>query len=227
VSQDFHVLLMEHDEQSLRRMTDVLGSFGLYANGYTDSAEAVHAVETNPFDGIFVEADMFDSGSAELARHARSSVINESTPIVFLANNEQSSMMTRAFSVGGSFFIVKPSDRHQLRSLLELTRLAMLEQKKRCTTIPFTRGVACAVGDECFVANAASLSETLLSVQRHLRLEIGTTAQISFRIPSGWCFYANGTVSEHEGNNSQLQLRLTHLDRFRLRAFIRSAAGLS
>src|SRR3954465_3077936 len=123
-SHNLHVLVMEKNQEALKNITDVLGSFGLCADGFTDAADAAKALQSSHFDGVFLEASPVNIGASSLARTVRESTLNQSTPVVFVANGPGTTTMSEAFAAGGTFFLEKPADRRHFRTMLEVTRFA-------------------------------------------------------------------------------------------------------
>jgi CheY-like chemotaxis protein len=226
MTSDFKVMVIEPDQKALAETSAVLGSCGVDANCFMDAGAATQAVSADRFDGIFVAARLLEDASSELMQRVRTSSANQQTPIVVMAERDDHQAKQRALQAGGTFFLVKPSDRERFRNVLEVTRLAMVEQQRRTLSVPLATGVACSVNDYCFSTPGVAVSECCIRVRRHQSLVLGATASLSFRLPNGVCIFLTGTVHAHEGMHTALQLHpMSQTDRFRLRQFIRENAA--
>ena len=220
---DLQVLVVDDDPSNLLLMTEVLGGFGLHANGIGDSLEAVQVVQRDRFDCIFLDISMPGIDGCELAREVRKSLLNRTTPIVFVTGEQDRSVMQEAFAAGGTFFLTKPADRPRLRSLIEVTRAAMVDNRKRWNVVPLRSEVTCITDDDCFHAAALALSERCLRIERHPRLSLGSSVSLAFGIPHGWQFNLTGTVSLHDDDTTMIQFHgVSRADQFRLRTFVRA-----
>src|SRR5207245_5859018 len=63
---------------------------------------------------VFLDVRMPHPDGIELARHIRSSKLNQTTPIVMITGDEDRNAMMRAFQAGATFFLSKPVDRPRL-----------------------------------------------------------------------------------------------------------------
>jgi CheY-like chemotaxis protein len=200
-----------------------LDSFGLKATGIQDSTQAARTIQSDRFDCIFMDLSMPQIGGYQLARETRQSIANRHTPIVFVTGEQDRSAMQQAFAAGGTFFLTKPAHRPQLRSLIGLTRAAMLDNKKRWNVVPLRTAVTFIAEEDCFQTNSVALSERCLLVERPNGLSLGSTVLVSFGLPHGWQFNLAGTVLTHDADTTMIQFHdVSRVDQFRLRSFVRS-----
>ena len=217
MSKGLNVLVVEESAVALEQTTGILNSFGLAASG-CNADSALDQIENRHFDGIFVDAALL--GHSDVAQRARRSHVNHNTPIVFFGEDGSTSTMHQAFAAGATFYITRPTERNGFRRVVEVARLAMLEQRKRATSVPYTNGVAFTTNFACFSTPGISLSEHTLRVKRHHSLVLGDSVKLSFRLPDSSCLYAEGVVMTHDGMHTSIQLQASPLDRLRIRSFL-------
>src|SRR2546422_2103866 len=114
------VLVVDDDPVLCELLREVL-STELEAHAMTDSAQASARTREEKFDAVFLDVRMPHPDGIELARHIRSSKLNQTTPIVMITGDEDRNAMMRAFQAGATFFLSKPVDRPRLMRLIRAT----------------------------------------------------------------------------------------------------------
>lgn len=105
------LLLVEDDLPSLELMAEVFLSLKADVCPVNDSQSAVQLVGRRKFDGIFLDLEMPHVSGLEFAREVHHSSWNKSTPIVIVTGRDDRHTMQQAFSIGATFFLLKPVDR--------------------------------------------------------------------------------------------------------------------
>ncbi|PYU17128.1 MAG: hypothetical protein DMG29_02365 [Acidobacteria bacterium] len=124
------VLVVDDDPVLCELLREVL-STELEAHAMTDSAQASARIREEKFDAVFLDVRMPHPDGIELARHVRSSKLNQTTPIVMITGDEDRNAMMRAFQAGATFFLSKPVDRPRLMRLIRATEGFMQQEKRR------------------------------------------------------------------------------------------------
>lgn len=188
------LLIVEDDIASLELMTEVFRSLEAEVCPVSNSENAVKVLNQQRFDGIFLDLEMPSPDGFELARLIRKSPSNKSTPIVIVTGRDERQTMQEAFSIGATFFLQKPVDRHKLTGLFRTVRGGMLENRRRYARVPLQTNVTCIVGSRMTTGVSWNLS------QGGIQVEVGglrpkDAVRLSLRLPvTGIEIDAAGTV---------------------------------
>ena len=134
------VLVVEDDTASLILMGRVLGQMGAEPTLVANPVQAAELVEREKFDGVFLDLQMPEMDGLELAQRIRKSKSNQRVPIVMLTGAD-GSVMKASFNAGVNFFLHKPVTIERIRHLLNATRGAMLQERRRYQRAPVKTSV--------------------------------------------------------------------------------------
>jgi len=118
------VLVVEDDQRVLEFIGEVLLSLGAEVTAYSDSEQALQAINEEGFAGIFLDLQMPGLDGLALSRHVRCSAWNSKTPVVIVTGNINRMVMQSAFRAGATFYIEKPVDRAKIARLFMAIRSA-------------------------------------------------------------------------------------------------------
>jgi two-component system cell cycle response regulator len=125
------VLIVEDDPASLELLRISLEAKQVEVRPTQDSREAAKLVESERFDGIFLDLVMPEIDGFELTRCIRRSRLNARAPIIVVSGREEQRTMQEAFAAGGTFFLQKPLDQKKLGLLLNTTLGAIFQRRQR------------------------------------------------------------------------------------------------
>jgi DNA-binding response OmpR family regulator len=177
------LLLVEDDIASLELMTEVFSALEAEVHPTSDSENAARIVNLEKFDGIFLDLEMPKLNGFELAQRVRQSSWNKLTPIVIVTGRDEQETMKRAFTMGGTFFLQKPVDRHKLSSLFRIVRGSMLESRRRSARVPMQTEITCEAGARTVRGRTWNLSLGGMQLEAD-ELKPGDAMRVSFRLPS-------------------------------------------
>ena len=129
------VIVVEDDPGSLQLMGDVLVHMGAEPRLVGNPVQAAELVEEEKFDGAFIDLQMPEMSGIELTRRIRGSASNSRIPIVMITGVGPSAVKD-GFKAGVNFYLQKPVTLERLRHLLNATRGAMLEERRRYQRAP-------------------------------------------------------------------------------------------
>ncbi len=129
------IIIVEDDPSSLQLMGDVMVHMGAEPRLVGNPVQAAELVEEEKFDGAFIDLQMPEMDGVELARRIRGSKSNSRIPIVMITGVGASAVKD-GFKAGVSFYLQKPLTLERLRHLLNATRGAMLEERRRYQRAP-------------------------------------------------------------------------------------------
>ncbi len=221
------VLVVEDDIPTLELMREVLTPLGLEVRLANDSQHASTLINQEKFDGIFLDLMMPKVDGFELARQIRQSSCNKHTPIVIVSGREDRRTVEQAFAAGGTFFLYKPVDREKLTRLLNSTRGAMLEERRRCKRVAVQTKVECQVGSRKIAGMSFNLSQSGLLFQGDGSLELGNVAQLLFHLPGQKLPLKMQGLVVRADEKQRVGVRFSEIsaeDRQRIRDFIGSQA---
>ncbi|MCI0402550.1 MAG: response regulator [Acidobacteria bacterium] len=128
-------MVVDDDAASLTLIGRVLGQMGAEPALVGNPVQAAELVERQKFDGVFLDLLMPEMDGLELAQRIRRSKSNQRVPIVLLTGADPS-VMKSSFDAGVNFFLQKPVTIDRVRHLLNATRGAMLEERRRYQRAP-------------------------------------------------------------------------------------------
>jgi DNA-binding response OmpR family regulator len=221
------VLVVEDDDASLQLMQLALESFNVKVHSFMSSRLAMAAIDSEKFDCLCLDLGMPDINGFELARHARESQHNRTTPIVIITGREEKDTMKDSFAAGGTFFLQKPVDRHKLRNLLSVVWGTMIEARRRVTRIPIRMKVSGRTTQHVFTAECVAISQQDIALDGAPLLAVGTNIGLAFSLPDRKAeIDASGIVESVEGRRTCIRfVQLNQGGMQRVRALVDQASG--
>jgi PAS domain S-box-containing protein len=116
------VLVAEDSFTNQEVALGMLRKFGLRAEAVADGAEALHVLESTPYDLVLMDMRMPVMDGVETARQIRnpqSAVLNRDIPIIALTANAMQSDREACLAAGMNGFVPKPINKTELRNVLE------------------------------------------------------------------------------------------------------------
>lgn len=221
------VLVVEDDLRTLELMREVLSHLGVDVHLINDSQHAVTLINREKFDGIFLDLMMPKVDGFELARRIRQSFSNKNTPIIVVTGSEDKDTIARAFEAGGTFFLNKPIDKGKLTHLLNSTRGAMLEERRRNERVSIQTNVECRAGTRKITGVSVNCSQNGILFQGDGSLVPGNVFHLSFYLPSQKMPVSAEGLVVRADEKQRVGVRFTQIstsDRQRIRDFVAKQA---
>ena len=177
------VLVVDDDAQMLKLLAEVLNSLGVQPVTMASSVKAAKLVETEKFDGVFLDLLMPEMDGFALAAKIRASGLNATVPIAVISGSTDPKARQKSHEAGAAFFLYKPFDRKQLALLLNTTRGIMLQERRRSKRVAFTGNVGIEDGANKGSGAASNVSEGGIALTTTMKLEPGKKVKMSFRVP--------------------------------------------
>ncbi|HXQ25822.1 MAG TPA: response regulator [Candidatus Acidoferrales bacterium] len=130
-------LIVDDEPAECELIHAVLSSSGIETLTLTSGAEAEHYLRDEKFAAALFDFRMPPPDGLELARQARSSGINQMTPIILVSDDQSTGAVSQGFAAGASFFLYKPIDKARLLKLIRATQGAVEHERRRFRRIPF------------------------------------------------------------------------------------------
>jgi DNA-binding response OmpR family regulator len=176
------LLVVEDDTASLELMAELLQQLKAEVRPLSDSQEASGLIQREKFDGIFLDLKMPMLSGFELAKLARESTCNKTTPLVIVTGRDEQDTMHLSFSVGATYFLQKPIDIQKLTPLLKRIQDLSFENRRRCARVPLNTDVTCTVAGKTLNGLIWNISQG--GVQLEVAgLKLGDTVGMSFILP--------------------------------------------
>ncbi len=177
------ILVVDDDPDVLKLIKSVIQSLGYEVLGLTDSLYAAQRISNQKFDGVFVDARMPGLDGLGLVRHIRSSVTNNSVPIVMLTGYDDVETMRAGFRAGITFFMGKPPEVRQVGNILKLMQDVMLREKRSYVRLPLRTVVTCRMDEHQFTSASINVSEGGMLLETSGGLELGREVELRFSVP--------------------------------------------
>lgn len=216
------VLVVEDDEASLNLMQSVLETFDVEVHSFSSAHSARSAIEEQAFDCLCLDLEMPEMHGFELAREARRSQHNRSTPIIIITGRDQRDTMKESFAVGGTFFLQKPVDRAMLKKLLSTAWGTMIETRRRTALIPVQVAASCRSGKHVFQAEAVAIGQQEVMLEAAPTLARGSQLEMTFTLPGEKSeIHASGSVEIAAGRRTRVRfVQLNRADLARIRELV-------
>jgi CheY-like chemotaxis protein len=150
---------------------------------FSDSREAVHLVEIQKLDGVFLDATMPNVDGFQLTQQIRQSKSNSRIPIVMLTGKDDAETMRRGFKAGISFFLGKPITKERLEKLFMVMRGPIMSEKRRYIRLPFHTTVTCEWGKKSVKLESRNISLGGMLLEPIAGLDVGTEIDLEFNLP--------------------------------------------
>jgi hypothetical protein len=144
-------------------------------------------VEMEKFDGAFVDWDCQNLCPEELTLRIRKSKSNSGIPVAMLSTRPDQTDFTRGFKAGSTFFLAKPFGLKELECLLNATRGAMLEERRRYQRVSINISILCEWIEgrsiKHVAARSVNISCTGVLIKITPRPEAGVAASVELPLP--------------------------------------------
>ena len=118
----------------------------------------------------------------ELAKLARESACNKTTPLVIVTGRDEQDTMHFSFSEGATYFLQEPIEIQKLAPLLKKIQDVSFENRRRCARVPLNTDVTCTVAGKTLNGLIWNISQG--GVQLEVAgLKLGDTVGTSFILP--------------------------------------------
>lgn len=177
------IMVVDDEPPVLSIMKSLLEPLGCSVVALSDSREAVHMVEKQKLDGVFLDAAMPHVDGFQLTEQIRHSKSNSRIPIVMLTGRDDAETMRRGFKAGISFFLGKPVTKERLEKLFMVMRGPILTEKRRYARLPFHTTVTCEWGKKSVRLDSRNISVGGMLLEPIAGLEAGTEFDLEFNLP--------------------------------------------
>jgi DNA-binding response OmpR family regulator len=228
-------ILIVEDDPTLRQLLETtLQHMGTDPCGVRIGREAMSLVETSKFDGAFVDWDNGGFDPEELTQRIRRSRSNSKIPVAMLSARTNHGDVARGFKAGATFFLAKPCGANEIEHLLNATRGAMLEDRRRYQRVPISIPTLCEWGQKRGVKHISGRSINLSSSGLLMRLaptpDAGIAISVELRLPGQQRGLVLKGIVARSGPGDQVAVRFVYLakeQQERLESFISTHSGSS
>lgn len=178
-------LVVDDDPALCEFIQEVLVSEKIQASIVMDSMQAAARLREERFDAVFLDMRMPVLDGIELAKRARSSGLNQSTPLVMITGDQDYKTIERAFRAGVNLFLFKPVDRSRLMRLLNAADNFIQAQRRRFTRIKACKGVSIESGECRIQGTSLDLSVGGMFVRSSTTFPVGSTVCVGLELQPG------------------------------------------
>ncbi|MFQ5695953.1 MAG: PilZ domain-containing protein, partial [Terriglobia bacterium] len=205
--------MVENDSATLRQLVTTLKEMGAAPRCLANSQRATELINKEKFDGAFLNWDTPELKGKHLTRVIRGSKSNAKIPIVIVTARTGTRALAEAFKVGVTFYLSKPIGRKSLTALLNASRGAIVEERRRYQRVPLTGRVECRWGIKWVTTRGINLSSSGLLVLLSPRPAVGTVVWLEFTLPQTHHALAlKGSVAR-TGPGRQVGIKFTEVSR--------------
>jgi len=178
------ILVVEGDAALLKQLEATIKLMGGEPLCLTSVREAAIIANKQKFDGAFVDWDTKELGGGEqLVKMLRRSKSNSTIPIAMLTANPSTKAIGVGFKLGVTFYLTKPFGAAELSRLLNVSRGAMLEERRRYARVPIKMAVVCKWGGKTHSGHSLDISASGLLLTILPPPEAGAKIGVEFDLP--------------------------------------------
>jgi len=178
-----NVLVVERDPNNIPGIVDRLIRLGAVPHWQSELQPIARLVNGRKLDGAFVNWDFEELPGDSIARCIRSSPSNSRIPIVAVTGTQRTRDLAGACSSGADYFVSAPTNQEHLARLFEVTRMAMLEERRSYFRAELEVQVQAAGGESRFVGHTLNVSRRGMLAAVHPMPTIGSMVDLSFSLP--------------------------------------------
>lgn len=223
------ILVVETDGATLRLFDATLKSIGAAPRCLASGRQASEVINREKFDGVFLDWDTPEVGGEELTKRVRLSKSNARVPIAMLTGRRDTRAIAQGFEAGVTFFLQKPVGAKELTRLLNASRGAMLEERRRYQRVAVEMSIICDWEKKQLKGQGVNLSSMGVLATMSPRPGVGAAVEVEFTLPnSRHMVMLKGTVVRH-GPGGQLGIKFQRpsaAESETLKAFVEKALGL-
>lgn len=142
------ILVVENDGAFVQMLEATLRLMGTEPDCVLADWDTVFRIESDRFDCAFIDLECSHFDTRDLIRRIRHSKPNAKIPVVVLTPCRDTQRVAQAFEAGATFSLTKPVDTAQVQTLLNATRGAMLEERRKYERVALKVPVLCAWGQQ-------------------------------------------------------------------------------
>jgi CheY-like chemotaxis protein len=146
--------------------------------------EALRLIDSQKFEGAILDWKVPEVDGLALTRCIRRSGSNARIPIVMMSDTKAGPGMDAIFKAGVNFHVQKPVNITQLRSLLNASRGAMLEERRRYQRAPMVMSIRLKWGDKRAHGKSANLGPSGVLMALKDPPKQGTEVHVEFTLPT-------------------------------------------
>lgn len=177
------ILVVDHDPAALRQIELLLRVMGAVPRCLASATQAAELINKEKFDGVFLEWKLSELDGRQLTQRIRKSRSNSKVPIALLTERHFARAVAEGFQSGVTFSLSKPVGPTELRRLLDASRAAMLEERRRYQRAPLAVPVVCDWGEGHAAGRAINISASGLLMQLKPCPESGSPVSVEFTLP--------------------------------------------
>ncbi|MGH9776909.1 MAG: response regulator [Candidatus Acidiferrales bacterium] len=220
------ILVVEKDAATLRLFEATLKAMGALPRCVASGRQASEVINREKFDGVFLDWDGGEVGGPELTQCIRRSKSNKGIPVAMLTERRDTRAIADGFKAGATFYLQKPIGEKELARLLNASRGAMLEDRRRYQRAAVAMPVLCIWEQKQIKGQSVNLSSSGLLATLSPRPEVGAGVEIEFTLPkSSVTLTLDAKVTRH-GPVGQAGIEFTRpggVNAERLRAYVEKA----
>jgi DNA-binding response OmpR family regulator len=221
------ILVVEEDPEIQQLLVATMRHMGAEACCFEAPETVKSLVETEKFDGAFVDWDCRNINPEELTVQIRKSKSNAGIPVAMLSTRPDQMDAVRGFKVGATFFLAKPFGSKELECLLNATRGAMLEERRRYQRVALNITILCEWKEgrisKHVAGRSVDISSTGVLMKMTPRPEAGAAVAVEFGLPKPQTNLALRAMVVRTGPGENVAMRflqLTHDQQEQLESFI-------
>lgn len=196
------ILIVDKDPASMRVMEATLKVMGAAPKCFSSAKQAAEVILKEKFDGAFLDWDTRDLNGEELTKRIRESKSNASITIAMLTSKADTKSIAAGFKAGVNFFLAKPVGAQELGRLLNVTRGAMLEERRRYQRSLLKVEVTVSWADKEITAQGVNISTEGVLLTMNPRPEVGAGVSLDLVLPGGDNeLTLKGSVTRHAAAN--------------------------
>lgn len=203
------VLIVDDEPETCALIQKAVSSAGMEALALTNSAQAPGAIQQGKYDLVFLDFHMASPDGIELARAMRRSLLNSTTPVVLVSDDQRPSALSVGFDAGASFFLYKPIEKERVLKVVRATQGMVDRERRRVRRISVKQKVVLGYGSDEIEAETTDLSLGGMAVKASRTFPLGTVLKLKLYLSEGGgpLIRSGSVVRVSPGNQMGIDMR--------------------
>jgi CheY-like chemotaxis protein len=178
------ILVVDDDAAVLDMLKRLLSEMKVEPTITRSGREAVRLIDSQKFEGAILDYEVPEVDGLALTRCIRRSGSNARIPVVMISDTKEGPSMDIIFGAGVNFHLQKPVGATQLRGLLNASRGAMLEERRRYQRVPIVMSIRLQWGDNHAQGKSANLGPSGVLMALTEPPKQGAEVKVEFTLPT-------------------------------------------
>ena len=183
MAEKLKVLVIERDRTAIALLESQFMGRGIKPVFVNTAEEAVDRIESEKFDGVFLDWNLSGTSGDAFTRRIRRSPSNQDVPLICMAPRKRADAIAEASSARIPFYLPKPFEASDVSRVLDLCDGALMEEHCRYIRLPLRVSLSCSWGEGWAAGETVNVSSTGLLIALEVSPRKGNAVTLQMDVP--------------------------------------------